>query len=56
MHNTGNDPEKYPMKPAHPDPLETSLNRSLTHPSPPTSPAKILPNEDLTYSLKLSSV
>jgi len=42
MHDTGNDVEKYPTKPALPDPPETRPNTSPTHPSQTTSPAKVL--------------
>src|SRR5882724_5002410 len=43
MHDTGNEKENSPMKPEHPDLLETSLSRNLTPTSPTTSPAKVLP-------------
>src|SRR5882724_4208971 len=48
MHNTGNDMEKYPMKPTLTDPLETSLNTSPTHSSQTTSLAKVLYSQNRT--------
>jgi len=47
-HNIGNDVEKIPRKPALPEPLETSPNRSPTPSSQTTSPAKVLPNPNRT--------
>src|SRR5882724_4730471 len=48
MHDTGNDAGKFPMKPTLLEPLETSPNRNMTHPSPTTSPAKVLPSPNRT--------
>jgi len=42
MHDTGNNAEKFPMKPALLEPLETSAHTGLTHPSQTTGPAKVL--------------
>src|SRR5882672_8425178 len=41
-HDTGNNAVKFPMKPEHPDLLETSPNPSPTLTSQTTSPAKAL--------------
>jgi len=42
MHDTGNEKEKFPMKPKLPDLLETSLNKSPTPTCLTPSPAKVL--------------
>ena len=54
MHDTGNDVEKYPTKPALPEPPETSPNRSQTHPSQTTSLAKVLPSSNRTTTTTLA--
>jgi len=50
MDDTGNNMGKFPAKPALPEPPQTSLNTSTTHPSQTTSPAKVLhsPNRTTT--------
>jgi len=42
MHDTGNDTEKFPKRPTHPNPPETSPNPSPMHPSQTTNLARVL--------------